>query len=52
MFFSANRLRQKLDYIHNNPVKRGYVDDHAHWRWSSARSYAGREGLVEVFTAW
>ncbi len=45
-------LRQKLDYIHQNPVKRGYVDEPEHWRWSSARNYAGKEGLVEVCTAW
>ncbi len=45
-------LRQKLEYIHQNPVKRGYVDEAVHWRWSSARSYAGGEGLVEVFTGW
>jgi REP element-mobilizing transposase RayT len=29
-------LRQKLEYIHQNPVKRGYVDDPTHWRYSSA----------------
>ena len=23
-----------------------------HWRWSSARSYAGGEGLVAVFAGW
>lgn len=34
-------LRQKLEYIHNNPVKRGYVRDPTHWRYSSASSYAG-----------
>ena len=34
-------LRQKLEYIHNNPVKRGYVDEPRHWRYSSARVYAG-----------
>jgi len=45
-------LRQKLEYIHQNPVKRGYVDEPEHWRWSSARCYAGREGLVEVFKDW
>jgi len=45
-------LRQKLDYIHLNPVKRGFVDEPEHWRWSSARNYAGREGLVEVFRDW
>ncbi|WP_254045381.1 hypothetical protein [Thiohalocapsa sp. ML1] len=45
-------LRQKLEYIHNNPVKRGFVDEPEHWRWSSARNYAGREGMIEVFTGW
>ncbi len=45
-------LRQKLNYIHQNPVKRGYVDESEHWRWSSARNYAGREGLVDVYIGW
>jgi REP element-mobilizing transposase RayT len=45
-------LRQKLDYIHRNPVKRGYVDRPEHWRYSSARNYAGQEGLIEVDKAW
>jgi REP element-mobilizing transposase RayT len=45
-------LRQKLEYIHNNPVKRGYVSDPTHWRYSSARNYAGIESLVPVTTDW
>jgi REP element-mobilizing transposase RayT len=45
-------MRQKLEYLHNNPVKRGYVDDPLHWRYSSARNYAGQPGLVEVVTDW
>ena len=45
-------MQQKLEYIHNNPVARGYVDDPLHWRYSSARSYAGQEGLIEVVTQW
>ena len=43
---------QKLEYTHNNPVKRGYVDDPTHWRYSSARNYAGKEGLLDVTIAW
>ena len=43
-------MREKLDYIHNNPVKRGYVADACHWRYSSAQNYAGKEGLIEVVT--
>jgi REP-associated tyrosine transposase len=45
-------MQQKLEYIHNNPVSRGYVDDPLHWRYSSARNYAGQLGLVEVVTDW
>ena len=45
-------LRQKLDYIHFNPVKRGYVDKPEHWRYSSARNYMGQEGLIDVYCQW
>lgn len=41
-------MRQKLDYIHRNPVEHGYVDLPEHWRYSSARNYAGLEGVIEV----
>jgi hypothetical protein len=50
MVISEAVMREKLDYIHQNPVKRGYVDEPEHWRYSSARDYAGRKGLVEVDT--
>ena len=45
-------MSSKLEYIHRNPVARGYVDDPVHWRYSSARNYAGQEGLIEVVTQW
>lgn len=45
-------MRQKIEYIHQNPVKRGYVDAAEHWRYSSARDYAGVPGLLEVDAAW
>ena len=43
---------QKLEYVHANPVRRGYVDEPAHWRYSSARNYEGRHGLLDVATDW
>ena len=43
---------QKVEYIHNNPIRRGYVDDPVHWRYSSARNYAGQTGLIDVVTDW
>jgi REP element-mobilizing transposase RayT len=45
-------MLQKLEYIHNNPVKRGFVDEPEHWRYSSARNYAGMPGLIDVVTDW
>jgi len=52
MIETDEMLWQKLEYIHNNPVERGYVDDPLHWRYSSARNYAGQPGLIEVVTDW
>jgi REP element-mobilizing transposase RayT len=45
-------MRQKVEYIHHNPVRRGYVDLPEHWRYSSARNYAGQPGLLEVNMNW
>ena len=41
-------MQRAVDYVHMNPVKRGYVDLPEQWRYSSARDYAGTPGLVEV----
>lgn len=49
---SEEMMRRKVEYIHNSPVARGYVDRPEHWRYSSARSYLGMEGLLEVCTVW
>ena len=45
-------MHQKIEYIHYNPVKRGYVDEPIHWCYSSARNYAGQVGLLEVQMEW
>jgi len=45
-------MREKIEYIHQNPVKRGYVDVAEHWRYSSARNYAGQIGLLDVAVTW
>lgn len=36
---SDDFLHQKLNYIHENPVRKGYVDRPEHWIYSSARNY-------------
>ena len=45
---SVSMVNQKIGYIHANPVKRGYVDMDTDWRYSSAKNYAGEEGLIQV----
>jgi REP element-mobilizing transposase RayT len=40
---------QKLNYLHNNPVRKGYVERPEQWRYSSARNYLlGDESLIKV----
>ena len=49
---SDEMMWQKLEYMHNNPVKRGYVALPEHWRYSSAANYLGLPGLFPVRTDW
>jgi putative transposase len=42
-------LHECLHYIHNNPVRRGLVEDPVEWHWSSARWYSGvRDGPLSI----
>ena len=46
---SAKKRREKLDYMHSNPVKRKLVRNPSAWLWSSASFYAtGVPGIVPV----
>ncbi|MBX3323779.1 MAG: transposase [Phycisphaeraceae bacterium] len=46
---SSDDVREKLRYIHENPVRRGLVDHQTDWAWSSARWYEGeRSGPVGI----
>jgi REP element-mobilizing transposase RayT len=49
---SDDMMWQKIEYIHNNPVRRGYILDPLHWCYSSAKSYAGQPGILDVCTDW
>ncbi len=44
----ARMMAQKIEYIHYNPVRRGWVDRPEHWRYSSARNYMGVPGLISI----
>ena len=42
---SERFFKQKLHYIHQNPVRKGYVIKPEHWKFSSATYYAGYEDV-------
>jgi putative transposase len=44
---SEEMLRQKIDYLHHNPVRAGLVERPEDWVYSSARDYAGGKGIME-----
>ena len=41
-------LEQKLNYIHMNPVKAGFIQKAEHYIYSSAKDYCGEKGLIEI----
>jgi putative transposase len=46
--YSPKFGKQKLDYIHNNPINAGLVEKAEDYIYSSARDYAGIKGLIEI----
>ncbi len=51
--WSEQEMKEKLRYIHLNPVRRGLVAKAEDWAWSSARHYlTSEERVVEVESQW
>jgi len=51
--WSHRFIRQKLHYVHMNPVRAGFCDHPAKWRWSSYRAYLPHEpGSVPIEIDW
>ncbi len=46
--FTPAFTQQKLDYIHNNPVRAGIVKKGEDYLYSSARNYAGLRSVLEI----
>ena len=47
--FTNDFFLQKLNYIHNNPVRKGFVDRPEHWTFSSARNYIlGDHSIIKI----
>lgn len=45
---SDKMMIQKIEYVHNNPVQRGYVDNPRDWIHSSACDYQGQKGMIPI----
>lgn len=45
---SEEMLRQKIDYLHHNPVRAGLVARPEDWLYSSAGHYAGGTGIIDL----
>lgn len=41
-------IKQRLDYIHNNPVTAGFVIYPEDYPYSSARDYSGEKGYLDI----
>lgn len=46
--YTAKFFNQKLNYIHQNPVKAGIVDLAEHYIYSSARDYSGWPAVMNI----
>jgi putative transposase len=47
--WSENKVREKLDYMHANPITKKLVEHPKDWPWSSWSFYeAGEDGLVTI----
>ncbi len=50
--YSQEFFYQKLQYIHENPVRAGIVYDEMDYVYSSARNYANRKSIFEIDFIW
>jgi len=47
--WSERKLHEKLEYMHNNPVKAGLVNEVCDWPWSSARWWHQKKSVgIEI----
>lgn len=46
---SQEFFKQKLNYLHENPVRKGYIEQPEYWKYSSARNYLlDDHSIIEV----
>ncbi len=50
--YDRKMMVQKVMYIHDNPVRKAYVEKPEDWLYSSAGAYAGLDGLLDICIDW
>jgi len=48
LLYSNEFIRQKIEYIHNNPVRAGIVEKAEDYIYSSARNYASLDAPIDI----
>ena len=46
--YNIKHMRQKIDYLHENPMRAGIVFKPCEYRYSSCPNYCGGEGLIDI----
>ena len=46
--WSEKVIKQKNDYIHNNPLASGFVTNPIDWKYSSAKNYQEDQTILEI----
>ncbi|AUC21737.1 transposase [Polaribacter sejongensis] len=46
--WSEKVIKQKIDYIHNNPIELGFVTNSIDWKYSSARNFQDDHTVLEI----
>lgn len=48
--YTRRKMKEKLEYMHANPITEKLVEHPRDWPWSSWSNYARGEGLVKIDT--
>lgn len=46
--WSEKVIKQKIDYIHNNPIVSGFVTNSIDWKYSSARNFQDDHTVLKI----
>ena len=46
--WSEKVIKQKIDYIHNNPIVNGFVTNAVDWKYSSARNFQDDNTILKI----